>query len=405
MSHNDFTEVDDADAFHNSWWRAMSRCHAPQLPTSGGRGLPRRKSQYILQCSGNQSTLPIFVPNTRAANPMERWRESPPEDEPASISAILEALNCAPGKQFNPVYSDSVNTEDADCNLRQYRAPPSTTNGESSASSRALLDSNRSRSSSREFKVRKGRTASGRARKATRRGRTQHTDHRKFCCTFCCDKFKTKYDWAQHEKSLHLNLEEWQCAPHGTSCLFGTDRKESLRLLQCAGPVTVTPESGQIVPYDGYELELYRKGNWYSVASEPEGFEEVNAEIQQLIVSVKATQTVAALRPLKHRLSRDSTILFLQNGCGMLDDLNDNLFPNPETRPSYITGVVSHGVTLTRPFCVTHTGFAAMSLGLVPHAHPRPDTSHASCNPLARIPPEHPPHLAAPQCNRLVPSP
>lgn len=38
---------------------------------------------------------------------------------------------------------------------------------------------------------------------------------RQFQCTFCTDRFKTKYDWQRHEKSLHLSLEKWICAPLG----------------------------------------------------------------------------------------------------------------------------------------------------------------------------------------------
>ena len=38
---------------------------------------------------------------------------------------------------------------------------------------------------------------------------------RMFQCTFCTDTFKSKYDWTRHEKSLHLSLEKWICAPSG----------------------------------------------------------------------------------------------------------------------------------------------------------------------------------------------
>lgn len=38
---------------------------------------------------------------------------------------------------------------------------------------------------------------------------------RLFQCTFCTDRFKSKYDWSRHEKSLHLSLEKWICAPIG----------------------------------------------------------------------------------------------------------------------------------------------------------------------------------------------
>lgn len=88
--------------------------------------------------------------------------------------------------------------------------------------------------------------------------------------------------------------------------------------------------------------------------------------IQNLIVSVKSTRTVAALRPLLPRLSQESTIMFLQNGAGMIEDANQHLWQDPTTRPNYITGVISHGVGLNRPFDITHTGPAATSIGLVP---------------------------------------
>lgn len=38
---------------------------------------------------------------------------------------------------------------------------------------------------------------------------------RPFQCTFCDIAFTSKYDWARHEKSRHLRLEAWQCAPYG----------------------------------------------------------------------------------------------------------------------------------------------------------------------------------------------
>jgi hypothetical protein len=34
-------------------------------------------------------------------------------------------------------------------------------------------------------------------------------------CTFCTEIFKSKHDWARHEKTLHLPLEQWVCALHG----------------------------------------------------------------------------------------------------------------------------------------------------------------------------------------------
>ncbi|KAF9888197.1 hypothetical protein FE257_009192 [Aspergillus nanangensis] len=132
--------------------------------------------------------------------------------------------------------------------------------------------------------------------------------------------------------------------------------------------IALETREGDVVRSSGYALEVQREGRWYQHPAPLRVPTESPTIIQHLIVSVKSTQTVAALQPLKHRLSAESTILFLQNGCGMIDDINSSIFPDLQTRPNYIVGVVSHGVTLNQPFHVTHTGFAAMSLGLVPRS-------------------------------------
>ncbi|KAF7588197.1 hypothetical protein BBP40_006016 [Aspergillus hancockii] len=141
--------------------------------------------------------------------------------------------------------------------------------------------------------------------------------------------------------------------------------------------ILLKTREGSLIEHGGYHLEVYQKGEWHSAPSSP-ATEAINTNISHLIVSVKATQTVSALKPLKHRLSAKSTILFLQNGCGTIDEVTETLFPDPHTRPNYIVGVISHGMTLNRPFVVTHTGFAAMSLGLVPRAS-EPCTHESSC--------------------------
>jgi 2-dehydropantoate 2-reductase len=125
-------------------------------------------------------------------------------------------------------------------------------------------------------------------------------------------------------------------------------------------------------------MEVLRDGVWYTKESgwrSPDINKQgslnscTNGTIDHLIVCVKATQTVNALRPLVCRLARQSSILFLQNGAGMIEDVNEHLFQDPETRPNYITGVISHGITLNGAFDITHTGFAATSIGPVPRSH------------------------------------
>lgn len=91
--------------------------------------------------------------------------------------------------------------------------------------------------------------------------------------------------------------------------------------------------------------------------------------IHCLIVTVKAHQTVAALDPIKHRLGPDSTILFLQNGMGVIEEVNENVFPDPSSRPRYMLGINSHGVYSTGKNSAVHAGHGVIYLGILP---PRP---------------------------------
>jgi 2-dehydropantoate 2-reductase len=89
-------------------------------------------------------------------------------------------------------------------------------------------------------------------------------------------------------------------------------------------------------------------------------------KIECLIITTKAPQTIKALSSVSHRLTPDSTVLFLQNGMGVIDEVNKNIFPNPDNRPHYIQGVISHGLKMRRPFHVEYTGLGTTILGALP---------------------------------------
>lgn len=118
--------------------------------------------------------------------------------------------------------------------------------------------------------------------------------------------------------------------------------------------------------------------------------------IHNLIVTTKTIRTVTALAALKHRITRDTTICFLQNGMGVIDAVNKEVFPDEATRPNYIQGIVSHGanvppeIAARDPFYVVHAGHGTIALGVVPRKSlaqqaqeaenpPRP-TGHGSDN-------------------------
>lgn len=94
--------------------------------------------------------------------------------------------------------------------------------------------------------------------------------------------------------------------------------------------------------------------------------------IHNLIVATKASTTIPALLSLKNRIGRDSTICFLQNGMGIIDDVNASIFPSEEDRPNYVQGIITHGVNVPPemaeqdPFFAVHAGHGTIALGLLP---------------------------------------
>ena len=160
-------------------------------------------------------------------NPLQRWQNSPPENEPASITDIAQAI------ADSDLAHDQVSTSPSSYSKRRKRS----SNGSGFSNNRALsstsLETGRSSSlsasNSAAFSSHSrgsfGSFNSSLAGKRERRRRRQPAQaaigksgvdaKRIFQCTFCTDTFKAKYDWTRHEKSLHLSLEKWICAPLG----------------------------------------------------------------------------------------------------------------------------------------------------------------------------------------------
>lgn len=194
------------------------------IPDRGRRGpsavatkpaeLPRQRSRYFLNRQSPNTSSPINIPSNplarsapSAADPMQRWRESPPEAEAASLSAIADALKKTPLRTRSSAGSLNNQRDSRATSVHSFGSGTSC----SSASAASSVGSMRIQSASR------GRvTKRVRAPAAPRKGNKDNgKEKRRFPCTFCCDSFKSRYDWARHEASLHLNLQGWQCAPFG----------------------------------------------------------------------------------------------------------------------------------------------------------------------------------------------
>ena len=182
--------------------------------------LPRRRSKYLLRRSGSgRRASPISIPTNSPhlenmqSLAMQRWQNSPPEEEAASLSAIYHALESGPSSAS----ANTSNSQRRDA-FYKHRGHSSTTSVDSGASESSLRSVNSSHSAASKTN-RRSQTPRTRPR-AKGKARNMDTVDRIFKCTFCCDTFKHRYDWARHEKSLHLNMEEWFCAPHGASVVL-----------------------------------------------------------------------------------------------------------------------------------------------------------------------------------------
>lgn len=128
----------------------------------------------------------------------------------------------------------------------------------------------------------------------------------------------------------------------------------------------------------GEKIDILSNGTWegrtgFGVElSEPMGAQSKglatpirlpNEPIHSLVVAVKASGTVSALQNIRERLTPQSTLLFLQNGMGVLDEVDKMLFKHSGTRPFYMHGIFSHGLHKSKPFVITHAGNGTIALG------------------------------------------
>jgi len=88
--------------------------------------------------------------------------------------------------------------------------------------------------------------------------------------------------------------------------------------------------------------------------------------IESLIVTVPPSATQSTLDSLIHRLSPQSTIVLMQTGLGVYEQLITNLFPNPTRRPHFILGSPRHYAWLKRPDHVVHNLIGSIDFSIVP---------------------------------------
>lgn len=165
-------------------------------------------------------------------NPLDRWKNSPPETEAAQLSDIVNSITAANSQND---FRIQTGPQSSVSSPRQYQfrrrrvssvASGSTRSSESSSSASSAHSFASSHSGS--FGRFHAGTSTGRRRRQRKEATVTNTrtgkqpSIRPYQCTFCTDTFKSKHDWVRHEKSLHLSLESWTCAPFGPTYNHGS---------------------------------------------------------------------------------------------------------------------------------------------------------------------------------------
>lgn len=187
--------------------------------------------------------------------------------------------------------------------------------------------------------------------------------------------------WAENDSSIKINSRGITEARNGfdIEVLQPSPKESSDPGAEAGTEETLTMQAEDEDP----PSQSRGQGSTLGLEGEADG-EESESVIHNLVVTVKAPQTIRAIRAVAHRLFPSSTILFLQNGMGVIDEINEEIFPNEASRPTYIVGVVSHGLYSTKTFSVTHAGEGTMSIGAMPQMPIRERTPLAQLEPSAR---------------------
>ncbi|KAF2998388.1 hypothetical protein E8E14_001438 [Neopestalotiopsis sp. 37M] len=174
---------------------------------SSNQALPRRRSRYLRNGLPRHASSEPVTPAPSSLNPMQRWQESPPETEGASLLAIAGALRNSPRHTRS---AERLKTKRWSVATSDTSVDSADTAGSSQSLTSSRSTTSRSQKSRSRHASRARTTTLNRAKSGAQSGRI-------FQCTFCCDTFKNKYDWSRHEKSLHLSVERWICTPFGGS--------------------------------------------------------------------------------------------------------------------------------------------------------------------------------------------
>lgn len=166
----------------------------------------RRQRQSARALSGRKIFL-VGSPMPRlpsSPSPLERWKNSPPEEEHVSPAAIRAALSS--GSDWYESFNSNIGGHHASSESGNSSHPGSTSCAEStvfwtSSASDSSWQSHRSTEIEPYFHT--SRRGFKKAAKASRQA-TGNVESCIYQCTFCQKEFRKRHDWLRHERSIHM---------------------------------------------------------------------------------------------------------------------------------------------------------------------------------------------------------
>ena len=94
--------------------------------------------------------------------------------------------------------------------------------------------------------------------------------------------------------------------------------------------------------------------------------------IRNLIITTPCYRTADLVRRIRHRISPDTTVCLVQDGLGVMEELNETIFKEPWSRPSYVLGSMGHELASgDRPYTIAALRSKWLSITAVNNDHER----------------------------------
>jgi 2-dehydropantoate 2-reductase len=114
-----------------------------------------------------------------------------------------------------------------------------------------------------------------------------------------------------------------------------------------------------------------------------EGFRQQPIEV--VIIAKRGGESLKVVDALKHRLSRNSTIVLIHNGMGVLSRIQAK-WPREADRPNIVEGFSTHGLSNSSEFTINHAYPGSIHLGIAPRLDETDIFQYHSLSPNADSP-------------------